>query len=60
MIGLTTVASKNNNNTVADKVIQGNTNIGEVLVILKEALESEVKYEVDIIEYEKGTKVDVE
>ena len=49
MIWLIPAKSKNNNNTVVDKIIKGITNIGEVLGISKEAVETEVKEEADII-----------
>ena len=49
MIGLIPAKSKNNNNTVVDKIIKGNTNIGEVLGISKESVETLVKEEADII-----------
>merc|ERR1711957_772361 len=54
------VASKDNDNTVIDKVVEGNANIGEVLSISNEALRIEVKEEVDIINDEEVTNVDVE
>ena len=38
MIELTTVKSKDDNDTVVDKVIKGNVNIGEALAVSKEAL----------------------
>ena len=60
MIGLMTVASKDNDNTVVDKVVEGNANIGEVLSISNEALRIEVKEEADIINDEEVTNVDVE
>ena len=49
MIGLITVKLKDINNTVVDKVIKGNANIGEVLAISKEVFENEVKEKSDII-----------
>ena len=54
------VASKDNDNTVVDKVVEGNANIGEVLSISNEALRIEVKEEADIINDEEVTNVDVE
>ena len=40
IIRLITVKSKDNNNIVIDKVIKGDNNIHEVLVIIKKPLET--------------------
>ena len=52
--------SKDNDNTVVDKVIESSANIKEVIAISKEALGTEVNEEVDIIDDERVTKIDVE
>ena len=50
MIGQITLKSKDNNNTIADKVIKGNANIGEVLAISKD--------KEDMIDIEKAITID--
>jgi len=60
MTEIITVYSKEDDDTVVDKVIEDNDNIREVLAISKEPLGTEVKEIADIIEAEGETKVDVE
>ena len=52
MIELITIKSKNNDNFVIDTFIKGNDNIGEIVTISREALETKVKEETDIIDNE--------
>ena len=50
MIGLITLKSKDNDNTIGDKVIKGNANIGEILAISKDKK--------DMINIEKAITID--
>ena len=52
MIELITIKSKNNDNFVIDTFIKGNDNIREIVTISREALETKVKEETDIIDNE--------
>jgi len=57
MIEIVTVTSKDDDNTVVDKVTDKNGNIREILVLSKEALGTETREKGDKIDAEEGKKV---